>query len=132
MSSTGTWSPKGWETLFYVPWGQFHQHSTRSFYVRKLRSQLFCAYVLSLYFTGARLLAQKLHVERWWNWPLVSSSSSSASIGFFWVTPQNARSWSHRRTNSPKHFCEERNSFLVFLSYICTLVYIRPFYFQRQ
>ncbi len=46
-------------------WGQFHQHSTHSFYVRKLRAQLFCAYVLGLYFTGARLLAQKLCVERW-------------------------------------------------------------------
>jgi hypothetical protein len=36
---------------------QFHQRSTRSFYVRKLRAQLFCAYVLGLYFMGARLLA---------------------------------------------------------------------------
>jgi hypothetical protein len=41
-----------------------------SFYVRKLRTQLFCAYVLGLYFTGVTLLAQKLCVERWWNWPL--------------------------------------------------------------
>ncbi len=31
--------------------------------VRKLRVQLFCAYVLGLYFTGARLLVQKLRVE---------------------------------------------------------------------
>jgi hypothetical protein len=46
-------------------WGQFHQHSTRSFYVRKLHAQLFCAYILGLYFTGARLLAQKLRVEHW-------------------------------------------------------------------
>ncbi len=44
-------------------WGQFHQHSMCSFYVPKFRSQLFCAYVLCLYFTGARLLAQKLCVE---------------------------------------------------------------------
>ncbi len=35
--------------------GQFHQRSTRSFYVRRLRAQLFCGYVLGLYFTGARL-----------------------------------------------------------------------------
>ncbi len=28
----------------------------------------FCAYVFGLYFTGARLLVQKLSVERWWNW----------------------------------------------------------------
>jgi hypothetical protein len=45
--------------------GQFHQRSTSSFYVRKLRTQLFCAYVLGLYFTGIRLLAQKLRVECW-------------------------------------------------------------------
>ncbi len=44
---------------------QFHQRSTLSFYVRKLRTQLFCAYVLGLYFTGAKLLEQKLSVERW-------------------------------------------------------------------
>jgi hypothetical protein len=41
-------------------WAQFYQRS-----VRKLCAQLFCAYVLGLYFTGARLLAQKLHVEHW-------------------------------------------------------------------
>jgi hypothetical protein len=44
---------------------QFHQHSTRSFYVRKLGAQLFCAYILGLYFTGARLLVQKLRLECW-------------------------------------------------------------------
>ncbi len=44
--------------------GQFHQCSTRSFYVCKLHAQLFCAYILGLYFTGARLLAQKWRVER--------------------------------------------------------------------
>ncbi len=47
------------------PWGQFHQRYMLSFYVRKLQVQLFCAYILGLYFTGARLLAQKLCVERW-------------------------------------------------------------------
>jgi hypothetical protein len=50
---------------FLTTKGQFHKHSTRSFYVRKLGAQLFCAYVLGFYFTGARLLAQKLRVERW-------------------------------------------------------------------
>ncbi len=45
--------------------GQFHQHSTRSFYIRKLRAQLFCTYILGLYFTGVSLPAQKLRVERW-------------------------------------------------------------------
>ncbi len=44
--------------------GQFHQRSMHSFYVRKLRVQLFCAFTLGLYFTGLSLLAQKLHVER--------------------------------------------------------------------
>jgi hypothetical protein len=44
--------------------GQFHQHSTRSFYVRKLHAQLFCAYVLGLCFTVVSLPAQKLRVER--------------------------------------------------------------------
>ncbi len=51
-------------------WSQFHQHSTCSFYVRKLHTQLFCTYVLGLYFTGVSLPAQKLCVERWWNWAL--------------------------------------------------------------
>ncbi len=48
--------------------GSIHQHSTCSLYVCKFRSQLFCACVLGLYFTCSRLLAQKLCIERWWNW----------------------------------------------------------------
>ncbi len=52
--------------------GQFHRHSTLSFYVHKLKAQLFCAYILGLYFIGVRLPAQKLPVERWWNWAHVS------------------------------------------------------------
>jgi hypothetical protein len=43
--------------------GQFHQCSMRSFYVCKFCMQLFCAYILGLHFSGARLLAQKLRVE---------------------------------------------------------------------
>jgi hypothetical protein len=43
----------------------------RSFYVRKLCAQLFCACTLGLNFTGISLPAQKLHIERWWNWVLV-------------------------------------------------------------
>ncbi len=35
------------------------------FYAHKLHVQLFGAHVLGLYFTGARLLAQKLSIERW-------------------------------------------------------------------
>ncbi len=61
--------------LFYddiVSWGQFHQCSMRSFYICKFCEQLFCAYVLGLYLTGARLLEQKLRVEHWWNWTLIS------------------------------------------------------------
>jgi hypothetical protein len=44
--------------------GQFHQRSTRSFYIHKFCVQLFCAYIIGLYFNGTRLLAQKLRVER--------------------------------------------------------------------
>ncbi len=53
------------QPLWLCYWAQFHQRSTHSFYVRKLRVQLFCAYNLGLYFTGAGLLVQKLCVERW-------------------------------------------------------------------
>jgi hypothetical protein len=35
-------------------WGQFHQRSMRSFYIHKLCTQLFCAYIFGLYCTGAR------------------------------------------------------------------------------
>ncbi len=56
--------------------GQFHQHSTRSFYVRKLHAQLFCAHVLGLYFTGVSLLAEKLLVECWWNWAQVPTTTT--------------------------------------------------------
>jgi hypothetical protein len=43
--------------------GQFHQCSTCSFYVRKFCAQLFCAYILGLYFTGARLLMHRMLVK---------------------------------------------------------------------
>ncbi len=64
---------------------QFHQCSTHSFYVRKLCMQLFCDYVLGFYFTGARLLAQKLSVEHWWNWPSVVLRQS------YWRTAKSER-----------------------------------------
>jgi hypothetical protein len=48
--------------------GQFHQSSIHSFYVCKLPAQLFCAYVLGLYFTGVSLPAQRLSIEHLWNW----------------------------------------------------------------
>ncbi len=53
---------------------QFHQRSMHSFYVRKLWAQLFCANLLGLYFTGARLGVQKLWEEHWWNYPQGSIS----------------------------------------------------------
>ncbi len=40
--------------------GQFHQHFTRSFCTRKFREQLFCTYILDLYFFDARILVQTL------------------------------------------------------------------------
>ncbi len=46
----------------------------RNFYVRKLRAQLFCAYILGLYFTGVSLPVQKLHVEKRWNLTQVTIS----------------------------------------------------------
>ncbi len=60
-------------------WGQFHQHSTCSFYVSKLRAKLICAYVLGLYSNGVSLPVQKLHVERWWNWAQVGSLGRKSS-----------------------------------------------------
>ena len=49
---------------------QFHQHFTSSFFIQKLFEQLFCTYILGLYFLGTRKLALKLLVKCWWNWPL--------------------------------------------------------------
>ncbi len=47
-------------------------------------SSFFCDYILGLYFTGARLLAQKLRVERWWNWPQMETCwLSILPNGFF-------------------------------------------------
>jgi hypothetical protein len=44
------------------------------FYAQLLRTwvTLSCAYVLGLYFTGVSLTAQKLRVQRWWNWALAT------------------------------------------------------------
>ena len=49
--------------------GQFHQHSTSSFFVWKFLEQLFCTYIVGLYFFGVRKLGQKLCIKCWWNWP---------------------------------------------------------------
>jgi hypothetical protein len=40
--------------------GQFHQRFTRSFYVSKLRAQLFCADILALYSTGVKAARRTL------------------------------------------------------------------------
>ncbi len=49
------------------------------FYAQLLRTYVARAALLCLhfrlYFTGARLLAQKLRKEHWWNWPQVISPS---------------------------------------------------------
>jgi hypothetical protein len=55
---------KKWFGAVEDTWAQFHQRFLRSFYVRKFRTLFFCAYILGLYFTCPRLLAQKLCVER--------------------------------------------------------------------
>ncbi len=60
--------------------GQFHQCSTRSFFIRKLLSQFFCAYVSGLKVTGVSLVAQKLRVEYWWNWALISGLLSGSHV----------------------------------------------------
>jgi hypothetical protein len=39
-------------------------------------------FVLSLYFTGTRLLAQKLPVKCWWNWPQEASFGNLACWHF--------------------------------------------------
>jgi hypothetical protein len=61
----GLAKPTGAKAARKMLMAQFYQHSTSSFYVLKLRVQLFCAYILGLYLSGARLLAQKLRVEHW-------------------------------------------------------------------
>ncbi len=65
--------------------GQIHQRSTHSFYERKLRAQLFCAYILGLHFTGISLPAQKLRIERWWNWAQDSFMEETSGCQTFLV-----------------------------------------------
>ena len=50
--------------------GQFHQHFMTGFFVRKCFEQLFFTYSLALYSFGEIILAQKLLIKRWRNWPL--------------------------------------------------------------
>jgi hypothetical protein len=46
--------------------------------------QLFCAYVLGLYFTGVSQPAQKLRVEHWWNWALNDRFSPTLEYSIMW------------------------------------------------
>ena len=61
---------------------QFHQHFTSSFFIRKSFEQLFCTYSLGLYFFGARILAQKLLVKCWCNWPQKDKQNYSCKQGY--------------------------------------------------
>ena len=40
-----------------------------TFWYKNLLSSFFCTYLLGLYFFVKRILAQKLLVKNWWNWP---------------------------------------------------------------
>ncbi len=57
--------------LWYTTWGQFHQSSTSSFYLRRSQKRKkrhsSCHYFLRFW----DLHAQKLLIECWWNWPQV-------------------------------------------------------------
>jgi hypothetical protein len=73
MFGVGERTVKGSPMTITLSSGQFHQCSMCSFYLRKLWVQLFCAYILGLYFTGISLPAQKLCIECWWNWALITA-----------------------------------------------------------
>ena len=59
--------------------GQFHQHSTSSFYARRSRKRKKAAWFDKSFLRFWDLQASKLLVERWWNWHHVASFSSSSS-----------------------------------------------------
>ena len=65
---------------FWLTRCQFHQHFTSSFCANILAPKTFCACSLALYFFGVRILAQKLLVKCWWNWPLVNRDSKSIRL----------------------------------------------------
>jgi len=48
---------------------QFHKHFMSCFCTNILALKTFCACSLALWVFGARILAQKLLVKCWWNWP---------------------------------------------------------------
>ncbi len=61
--------------------GQFHQHCTREFYVRKCFMQLFSSYILALQLFGKKILAKKASVKYWWNWHLDSGHALLPQFG---------------------------------------------------
>ncbi len=71
----------GFSKWFLFHQGQFHQCSTCSFCICKLRVLLFCAYILGLYFTDVSLPAQKQRIDRWWN----SALKGNFSIRCTWT-----------------------------------------------
>ncbi len=52
-------------TVYLKVCRQFHQHFARGFFLRKFRAQLFCTYILGLYFFSTRLPAQKMLFYCW-------------------------------------------------------------------
>jgi len=52
-------------------WSRFHQCSSYSFYARRSRKRKKYSKVISIFLPFWDLWAQKLYVERWWNWHLV-------------------------------------------------------------
>jgi len=88
---------------FYMidSWAQFHQRSRYSFYAR--RSQK-CKKTLMTWLYFLRfwdLRAQKLYVERWWNWHLVCLYFLFQLIISFFVSPY--RPLSHKANF---HYCQ--------------------------
>jgi len=55
---------------------QFHQHFMHVFYVQKPFVLPYSNYSLALLFFGKRILAEKLLVKCWWNWPQVEEIKS--------------------------------------------------------
>ncbi len=63
-------------------WHQFHHH-----FMHKCFTQLFSNYRLALKFLGKRITVQKLLIKFWWNWLLLSISSTLSTRNFcakFW------------------------------------------------
>ncbi len=69
-------------------WCQFQQHFTCSFFIRKFRGKLFCAYILGLNFFWRKNFGANVLIKCWWNWLLVSKilKISALSIETFGLT----------------------------------------------